>query len=556
MSELRDSPKTLSPGATLDGRFQICQALGRGGMGSVFLADDLKLSRQVAIKVLHPRFAAHAVGINRFVREARILSTLRHDKILSVYSIGAADGFVYIAFEFLSGPSLGQHLHDTGAMSAEVAVEILMQICEALRYAHKNGILHRDLKPDNVVVLPENEQLKIKVVDFGLATIFDADSLERLTKTGEVVGDVRYMSPEQCRGEELDERSDIYSFGCLMYHVLTGFPPWDSDDPIALMHKHVSETPASFERKLRIPQALEAITFTALAKDKKRRYRSFDQVLELLVSARSNPNLQVSSPPTNYQAKAASPRSLAVFSLAALAFAALLGVTYFSYDNLVDLWYEQQIKQADRKSASTLTFQLAERLDRQAKLTESCAMYRKAAAGADDEISFAAHVRLGQIFAEHSQDVEAAAEFASAIDLAVRKIRTLPNAVDEKRLLQLLKQVHDLNSADESKLACKLAGAYEDVHRLEKAEVIWRGALALARTPDQRAQYACRLGLILAEQNRIGEATIALDQAVNLAGDPKSENYIRRTIFAMLGRQGRNDLAARYSPQKQAESRF
>lgn len=553
MSEIRDSTNTVLSGMILDGRFQICQALGRGGMGSVFLADDLKLSRQVAIKVLHPRFAAHAGGVNRFVREARILSTLRHEKILSVYSIGASDGLVYLVFEFLQGPSLGQHLHERGRMSATSAVPILIQICEALTYAHKNGILHRDLKPDNVVVLAQNDQLLVKVVDFGLATIFEGETLEKLTKTGEVVGDVRYMSPEQCRGEELDERSDIYSFGCLMYHLLSGFPPWDLDDPVALMHKHISDVPESFASNLLVPNALEAITFTSLAKDKRKRYQSFDEILELLQYASSDPNFQVISPAKYIRAKPAFPKIPVLLSVAALAFGALLGMVYFSYDNVMNMWYEQQINHADGKVAGTLMFQLAQRLDRQGKLAEACKMYRKSVLnGANDDISLTAHVRLAQIFLENSQYAESESEFSSAIDVAARKIRKSPNAMDEESMLEVLRQMHGLNSAAESTLACRLAGAFEDAHSFRQAEVIWRGALDLARTPNQRAQYACRLGLILAEQNRVSEALPWLDQAVKLAGDAKSESQIRRTIVAVLERQGRTDLASRYLPQRQA----
>lgn len=278
--KLRQSPTNLTVGAVVDDRFEIVGYLGCGGMGSVYRARQVQMERDVALKVLHPRFTSEVGAVQRFQREAHIISRLNHANILMIYAFGAHDGFVYIAMEFVKGQSLGQLLHSERLPRAK-AVPLLIEICEAMAHAHANEVLHRDLKPDNVMIATDSADgaPHAKVVDFGLSKLADAQYGKRLTKTGEVVGDPRYMSPEQCRGEKLDVRSDIYSFGCLMYEVLTGVLPFDADSAVAIMHKHISEAPQPFAVNLALPQGLESIAFNAMAKLPKHRYDSFEQVI-------------------------------------------------------------------------------------------------------------------------------------------------------------------------------------------------------------------------------------------------------------------------------------
>jgi len=282
----------LSTGTVLDDKYRITGHLGVGGMGSVYSATHLQLGKQVAIKVLHPHFAADHEAVVRFQREARIISGLQHKHILAVYAFSSWRGIVYMAMELVEGHSLGQQIASSGPLKAEQAVPLLLQICDAMTFAHKNDVLHRDLKPDNVIVVQSEEKLStatVKVVDFGLAKLQGDNDMQRLTRTGEVFGDPSYMSPEQCQGKQLDARSDIYSFGCLMYEVFSGQKPFPADNPVAILMKQVSQEPPPLPQQLAVPPAIEAIIWRAMQKDPAERYDSFDAIAAELRNYADNP---------------------------------------------------------------------------------------------------------------------------------------------------------------------------------------------------------------------------------------------------------------------------
>lgn len=295
----RSGPSVLRVGNVLDSRYEIVAYLGCGGMGSVYKARHVEMDRDVAIKVLHARYYADPAAVKRFQREAQIISNLRHANILSIYSFSGVEGLLYLAMEFVQGKSLGRIIEEQGRMPHEQAVPLLRQICAAMSHAHQNNVLHRDLKPDNVMVVDATSTCDrtAKVVDFGLAKVLAGTPGQRLTKTGEVVGDPRYMSPEQCKGETLDARSDVYSFGCLMYELLTGKLPFDADDPVAIMHKQLDEHAEPFAKKLGIPEGLEAITLTAMAKDRQDRYEDFAVLDDVLKQYWQTPEIKIAPPP-------------------------------------------------------------------------------------------------------------------------------------------------------------------------------------------------------------------------------------------------------------------
>ncbi len=282
----------LQPGTTLDGKYQIKQLIGTGGMGSVYLAHHLQIDKDVAIKVLHPRYAADPEGLKRFQREARIISGLRHRNIMLNYAFGHVNGLVYMVTEFVEGKSLGAIVRSEGPLPPAQALPLLLQICDAMLYAHEHDVFHRDLKPDNVIVVETTPIL----IDFGLAKLLDGTDGQRLTRTGEVVGDPHYMSPEQAQGQQLDKRSDVYSFGCLMYEVLTGEQPFVADSPVAVLMKQISEHPAPFPAHCKLPSALEAIVFTAMSKNRDARFDSFQEVRDILAQFIANPDIKIKPP--------------------------------------------------------------------------------------------------------------------------------------------------------------------------------------------------------------------------------------------------------------------
>ncbi len=314
----QDAPP-LRVGTVLDGKYELEEFIGIGGMGSVYRARHLELGNDVAIKILHPRFAADPAAIKRFQREARIISGLRDRNILSVFAFGNFESHVYMSMEYIQGKSLRALIAEDGPLTPAQAIPLLTQICDAMIHAHANEVLHRDLKPDNAIAViePDGKQV-VKVVDFGLAKLLDGTEGQRLTATGEVLGDPNYMSPEQCQGKELDARSDIYSMGCLMYEVFTGEPPFLSDSPVATMYKHLSDAPPAFAQKHKLPEAIEAITLRAMSKTPEQRYDSFVELKEQLLDFTAHPDKKVKVP-----SKALLQRS--VFS--AKSALAILGIT-------------------------------------------------------------------------------------------------------------------------------------------------------------------------------------------------------------------------------------
>lgn len=329
------SESLVQTGAIIDGKYEVVAFVGAGGMGSVYKARHTEMGNYVALKFLHPRFATDPDAVKRFQREAQIISALRHKNILSVYAFGRYRSMLYIAVEYIEGTSLHWLISDQGKIDVSLAMPVFLQICQAMEYAHHNDVLHRDLKPDNVILLPGQVETTgsgtVKVVDFGLAKLLDGSDVQKLTKTGEVVGDPNYMSPEQCQGRPLDARSDIYSMGCLMYECLSGQAPFVSDSPVATLYRHVSEQPDRFAQRSGVPPALESITLTCMDKKPDNRYESFAALAEALQSFQQNPQLKTRAP----RAVAAFGRfpkrqALIVYSVAFLILAGGIGAALYN----------------------------------------------------------------------------------------------------------------------------------------------------------------------------------------------------------------------------------
>ncbi len=284
----------IAPNTVIDDRYVIKGDLGQGGMGSVYEAHQIGLERRVAIKFLHPTLINDEESRARFDREAVVLSTLTHQNLGTFYSYGLWQQMMpYIAMEFIEGKSLRNLLdeefeNETFSIARlDRLLNILMHVADAISFVHKQNVLHRDLKPTNIIVTTDGVA---KVVDFGLAKILANDSkeLQKLTQTGMLIGTAQYLSPEICKGEPADHRADIYSFGCILYECLTGQPPHIADNPIGLMSKHVNENvlPPSQISKTELPPEFDEIAMRALAKSPADRYNGMDTLKAELKEAR------------------------------------------------------------------------------------------------------------------------------------------------------------------------------------------------------------------------------------------------------------------------------
>jgi len=271
-------------GTLFAGRYLLERKLGSGGMADVWLAEDQELGRKVAVKILHERYANDEQFVERFRREATHAAGLSHPNIVSIYDRGVSDGSYYIVMEYVEGRTLKELIVTRGPCPVPVAVSYTRQILAALRYAHRNGIIHRDIKPHNVIVDREG---RVKVADFGIARA----GASEMTEAGSIVGTAQYLSPEQARGAPVDESSDLYSTGIVLYELLTGAVPFTGETPVEIAMKHLSQVPeAPSARGAEIPHDLDLVVLRALAKEPTERYRNageMDRDLELVTRGES-----------------------------------------------------------------------------------------------------------------------------------------------------------------------------------------------------------------------------------------------------------------------------
>jgi len=259
----------------LSDRYELGEILGFGGMSEVHLARDLRLHRDVAVKILRADLARDPSFYLRFRREAQNAAALNHPAIVAVYDTGEAETATgplpYIVMEYVDGVTLRDIVHNDGPMPPRRALEVIADACQALNFSHQNGIIHRDVKPANIMI---SKAGAVKVMDFGIARAI-ADSGTSVTQTSAVIGTAQYLSPEQARGETVDARSDVYSLGCVLYEVLTGEPPFVGDSPVAVAYQHVREDPTPPSQKNpALPPELDAVVLKALAKNPENRYQT------------------------------------------------------------------------------------------------------------------------------------------------------------------------------------------------------------------------------------------------------------------------------------------
>jgi serine/threonine-protein kinase len=279
----------------VDGRYRVLRRIGSGGMADVYCAEDTHLGRQVAIKVLHRRFAQDQEFVERFRREAKAAAGLNHPNVVGVFDRGEHEGTYYIAMEFLEGRPLKDIVTSEAPLSQERVVDLGVQILHAAGFAHRHGVIHRDFKPHNVIV---DELGHAKVTDFGIARA----GASEMTETGSIMGTAQYLSPEQAQGHAVTATSDIYSIGVMLYEMLAGRLPFDGDSAVAVALKHLSEPPRPISQwRPDVHPALEAVVMAALAKDPAQRWQSAEDFAAGLDAARA----QIEAGPDGGQGTAA-----------------------------------------------------------------------------------------------------------------------------------------------------------------------------------------------------------------------------------------------------------
>ena len=276
------------------GNYKILSQIGKGGMGDIYKALQEPLNRIVALKVLPPKLSRDTEFAKRFEIEAKAISLLQHQNIVSIYEYGEENGLRYFAMQFVDGTDLGRRISEHRILPMPDIIDYTKQIGRALRYAHNNNIIHRDIKPGNVLI---EKNGVVRLSDFGIAKIVHGTDI---TMTGSAVGTPEYMSPEQAQGKKLDAQTDIYSLGIVVYEMLTKRPPFFGKNPMSVAYKQVHEIPdpPSLKRK-DTPRRLEMIILKALKKDKKERYSSIEELLEHLDKVDTNvrtPSISSSNP--------------------------------------------------------------------------------------------------------------------------------------------------------------------------------------------------------------------------------------------------------------------
>lgn len=282
--ESSDADPFLEAARAASERLEIIEQIGKGGMAVVYKAQHMVMNTPVAVKLLLPHLTSDPTSLKRFQQEAQATATLTHPNIVRIHDCGLSNGQAFIIMDFVDGKSLEQVVREQ-PLTPERAVDVFVQISEALNHAHERGIIHRDLKPSNVMLTTDKNGFDmVKVVDFGIAKLLTSDdglTMNNLTQTGDVFGSPLYMSPEQCAGKKLDNRSDIYSLGCLMYEAITGTAPIVGVNFLDTMQKHLSSMPAPFTPQLLkspLARKLQVIIFTCLAKEPSARYATMKEI--------------------------------------------------------------------------------------------------------------------------------------------------------------------------------------------------------------------------------------------------------------------------------------
>lgn len=511
-------------GRVIDGHYEILELVGTGGMGTVYRANHIELNKMVALKLLDVQGKSSEQLLQRFDREAKAASSLRHQGIASVTNYGLADGEKpYLVMDFVEGDTLQKFLKDKGRFTKAETLEIMCDVAQAIQHAHEKRILHRDIKPSNIILERQQTRLKPIVIDFGIARIVhdEGEQAQNITKTGEVFGSPLYMSPEQGMGYKVDQRSDIYSLGCVMYECLTGQVPFEGENAIQTIFKHINERPKSFKqvsRDLSNLDDFELIILKCLEKKAADRYQSMEQLLDDLrrIQQGKKPNAAGLFVPKSKQIWLAAVASVGVGVLVTLFAFQFRGlVLQPQWQRLeTEAFQEWRMGPDHYAKADKLFKQAVSRLDKD---------------GASKEQSIILLVQMGRFYHSSGKNKDAVDAFVKAIKIA----DTMPNQVNvqlegRKELLASLIQTGDYDTAikegntalaifdrlgpssseTESEIAYTLGTAYRMKNESEKAAESYLRAYRVAKKlhPDQdsrmQAIAAQSLAYVMNDLNR------------------------------------------------------
>ncbi len=366
-------------GKVLDDRYELVEFIGKGGMALVYRAIDRRTKHSVAVKILQPEFSKDKEFLARFEREAMTASKMSHHNIVNLLDVGQEGDLRYIVMEYVQGRTLKEVIQQKGALPPTVAAQIGIRILSALQHAHKNGIIHRDIKPQNILVHADGH---IKVADFGIARVAGSNTI---SKADSVMGSVHYFSPEQAKGEEVTFSSDLYSVGVVLYEMLTGVPPFDGDTPVAIALLHINGTPTPIAQlNPAVPPALERVVEKAMEKNPEKRYQSAREMAQDLQHAMQEPDgtwmgrlpdkvsppvEQPINPPTGQHKKIRLHHSaLSIAGVVALSLVVVAGMAWASvliYDRIVNTTEAPYLLDESEQSA----LRIIERAGLQAKIS-------------------------------------------------------------------------------------------------------------------------------------------------------------------------------------------
>jgi serine/threonine protein kinase/lipoprotein NlpI len=518
-------------GRVLDAKYELVARLGEGGMGRVYRARRLHMGGEVAVKVLSQEFTTDRNALERFRREARMAAELNHPNIVIVHDLGETSGEdapVFIVMELVQGESLRSIIRREGRLAPSRAVALMRDVCAGVGLAHRRNIVHRDLKPDNVLVLPPEEGREFetaKVADFGIAKLLESVNDPGLTQTGAVFGTPYYLSPEQCRGESVNARSDVYSLGTMFYEMIVGATPFSGTNLAGLITKHLTAPPSPFPVDLSIPKALEAVCLKALAKDPASRQADASVFARELqeavgVAASASPEMRVDDFPDAHSRSTATggptPRSTKpiafVIGLAAIVLVLVAGYVLFKragekpgVDPVSDPTAARQHADLASELLSHGNFVKAEEQSREASRLEPT--------------NAGWHSLLGQALSKQSKWSGAEGEFRTAVRLDTKNAdyhNLLGRALSEqKRYDEAATEYREALRLDpnNSRAHANLGRLHLDRQMYAEAEIECREAIRL--DPKDWLPHN-NLGMVLTAQKKYDQAEPELREAIKL----------------------------------------